>query len=274
MNRRILVTSAALALLAIAAGCGKGSKVAGPAAPVGTIADLQRAIASAYVAGSVLPTNVDTTASLLATVDVDGLRAAAALFLYLGNLADAGAVSARVNAPVGPGVAESALDELSVNVSGLYQYVYTSLTAHPLGINLPFDGASYHRFTVAGSGSFPAFVDSVQSVAMITVSAPAASETVSRAADLAVIWSNAGADTTVYVICAVSSQVDTAKVAFGTLVRDVAGAAVVPTARLAALPAGAARLSVARYRLVYHAEGGRAVGLACEAAQTRNLTLN
>lgn len=273
--------ASALAPLALAFalhGCG-GSSGGGPTAPgsgppVGTVADLSRMVSGAFVAGSVLPTNADTTASLLGTMNVDGLRAAAALFISpTSGLQDAGTVTTRTGLVL-PG-SETALDKAQLTVSGFVQTVYSTLASHPLGVVLPFDGTSRHKFTVSGSSAVAAFSDSVTSVTLPVVTAPAPAASVSRAADLAVTWSDAGADTTVYCLAAVQSFADSTKFAIGALTLDTAGSCTIPTARLSLLPAGNARLSLARFRLVHHSiAGGRKVDLVSEAATTRSLTLN
>jgi hypothetical protein len=90
---------------------------------------------------------------------------------------------------------------------------------------------------------------------------------------MAVTWADAGSDTAVYVLCMVRSNVDTSRVALGNLVRDLDGATTIATARLATLPAGSARLSVGRYRIVRRLNGSLAVNLVCEAVALRALTL-
>jgi hypothetical protein len=158
-------------------------------------------------------------------------------------------------------------------VSQKSQTVYTTFRQHPLGIALVFDGTAFHRTTVTGSADFPAFVDSVRSVAPIHASAPASGANVSRAADLTVTWTPMGSDTTVYVACGVASRVGPQS-AIAALARDVDGAATVRASALAGLPAGAARVGLARYRLVYHPVGTRKVGLASESVEWTPLTLN
>jgi len=276
-GRSLAAAAAALAgaalALALASGCGKSSSSTQPATNVGTPADLGRAIAAAIVPGAVLPTNADTSASLMATMDVLDIREALALFYAGGALVDAGAVTTRVTTLAPPGTANVALDRSSVNVLGHPQYFYSTFASHPVGIAIPFDATSYQRFDVAGSGGFPALTDSILSVDMITVSAPVIEAGVKRSSDLVVAWSNPESDTTVYVQCAVSSYGDTSHVALGVLVPDPDGATDVPSARLQTLPAGLARLSVARYRLVYHGSGVSRIGLACEAVDIRSITL-
>ncbi len=264
---------AAALLAACAAGCGSASKTSGPGAHVGTQQDVANMLDTAYVRGALPPPNADGSASLLAAMDVHGLRAAAALFVSGSGFPSAGTVSVRTTPPAQP-PQDVALDVLTTDYQGSPAYAYTTLVSHPLGVALAFDGAAYQRFTVSGSAAVPAFVDSVQSVTVPAVSAPADAAAAPRGSDLVVAWSDAGADTTVYVTCAVTSLVDSSQVAVGTLVRDVAGTATIPAARLGALPAGAARLAVARYRLVYHVLAGHRTGLASEGTTVQGLTLN
>ncbi len=271
-NASFAAAAALLAALLGLAGCGSSSHTTAPTPPAGnTLADLRAMLASTVVPGTVLPPNADTTATLLATMDVDGLRAASATFVVGASLAQAGTVSVEGNS--GGGGGEIDLDRLTVNYGGT-QSTYTTLVSHPLGVNLAFDGSTFHRFTATGSATVSALVDSIRAVTLPTLATPAASADVPRASDLAVTWSDAGTDTTVYVIAAVGSTVDSAKIALGVLVRDVAGATSIPAARLGALPAGNATLAVTRYRLAYHTPGGRKVGLACMGTRTRALTLN
>ncbi len=280
MTKRIFGASAigTLALLATLAGCGGGGSGDAPTGPVlppsGTAQDLANMISGSFVAGAVLPTNVDTTASLLATMNVNGLRAGLVLLLSpTTGLQDGGAISLRTG--LAGSTSETALDKLQLRVSGLIQTVYTTLPSHPLGVVLPFDATTHHRFTVPGGTGVTAFEDSVLSVTLPAIASPAASATVSRAADLVVSWSNAGADTTVYCLALVRSQVDTTMGAISALVRDPDAQTTITTARLSTLPAGAARLALARFRLVHHSvAGGRKADLVSEAVETRSITLN
>jgi hypothetical protein len=276
MSQRMgrVLASAACALLLILPGCGGGSSPTGPTGPpTGTAAELAALIATSFIAGTLPPTNVDTTASFLATVNVNGLRASTVLFISpTTGLQDAGTVSVWTGATANT---QTDLDKRQLVVSGILQTLYTTVTNHPLGINLPFDGTSFHRFTVSGSGSVPAFADSVLSVTLPAISAPSPGANVSRASDLTVSWSNAGSDTTIYCLAAVRSQSDSSTIAISTLVRDADGSTVIPAARLGAIPAGSAWLVLARFRLVHHAiSGGRKLDLVCEAVETRAITLN
>lgn len=264
-----------LGLCLALAGCGgKGSGAAtGPINPVGTVADLQKALVNSYTAGAVVPTNADTTAGLLATVNVDALKGATALYLVGGSLQDAGAVTVKVHA-AGPAVSELTLDKLAVNVQGILQYFYTSRVSHPLAINLTFDGSDYHRFSNSGTGVVPAFSDSILSVSLPVISAPASGASVVHTSPLTVSWTPMGSDSTVYVIAVLRSTMDSTKVAYGVIARDVDGSTIISSARLTALPLGSARLAVARYRLAYHTYGSIRAGLACEAVKTQDATVN
>ena len=161
----------------------------------------------------------------------------------------------------------------SVPVNFQPVYVYSSIPNLPHGLPIAFDGVLQHRFQVSGTAAFPALLDSVQSVALPVVTSPAAAAGVHRNADLAVTWSDAGTDSTIYVQCVVRSDADTTRLAWGQLVRDAAGATIVTTAQLSGLAAGSARLSVGRYRLLHHLNGSHKVNLVCEATELRAVTL-
>lgn len=266
-------TFGALLALTLLAGCSSKDNPASTGPPTGTTADLARLIESAIIPGAVLPTNIDTTASIVFSLNVDGLRGASALFFggTPRSLVSAGTVTV---GPIPPGPGTVALSTYELIVQGFLQTVYTTFPSHPAGINLSFDGTTHHRFTTSGTSLFPAMSDSVLSVGLPVISAPAAGASVPRSADLVVNWSNPGTDTTAYVIVAVGSLVDQTKIAVGTLVRDPGGAAVVSPSELGLLPAGAARLSVARFRIAARSVSGHATALICEAAATRGLTLN
>lgn len=262
----------ALLALAVLAGCSSKDNPASTGPPTGTTADLARLVESAIIPGAVLPTNIDTTASIVFSLNVDGLRAASALFVggTPRGLVSAGTVTV---GPIPPGPGTVALNTYELIVQGFLQTVYTTLVSHPVGINLPFDGATYHRFTTSGTSLFPAMSDSVLSVGLPVISAPAAGANVLLSADLVVNWSNPGTDTTTYVLVMVVSLVDTTKVAIGMLVTDPGGVAVVNTPELGLLPAGPARMSVARFRIAPRSVSGHATALICEAASTRAITL-
>lgn len=263
----LMVCAALLAL----AGCSKSPTTpTGPGIPIGTTLDLAALIARSYPAGSELPTTLDTTANILAAIDVEGLRGAVAAFPVLGSgfitLSDAGAVSVRA-------AGEVVLDRQQLNVNGTVQTVYTSLASHPLGIALAFDGSTYQRFTIGGSSAVPASVDSVKSVAPAVISAPGAGATVSRSSNLTVSWSDAGTDSTVYMMVFVGSQVDTTKFAAAALTRDQDGSVTLAASQLAPLPNGAASMSVVRFRLVRRNLAGRKLDLISETVKLRALTL-
>lgn len=270
----VLVLAAALGSAALAGCGGKSGGPAGPTIPTGTIDDLFALLDQAVVAGAVVPTNLDTAAtSLLYSLEVDGKRGATALFVQLTTasqtLLDAGEVTI---APVASGTV--ALGKHQLSVTGLLQTVYTTFITRPAGILLPFDGTTFHRFAVSGSGAVAAFTDSVKSVTAPAVASPAAGAVVDSLADLTVTWSNPGSDTTVYVICELRSNVDSTRFAAATIARDVDGSAVVPQARLLPLPPGPATLSVARYRLAPRLIAGRVTAIVCESATTRGVTMN
>ena len=265
---------AALAgLVAVLAGCGKTVGSNGPGAHVGTLQDVENMVDTCYIRGALAPPNADVSASLLATMDVDGVMGAAAVFVSGAAFPSAGTVSVRANLPGGP--ADVTLYQVSTGYQGSTAYAYTSRLNHPLGLDLTFDGTAYHRFTATGSADFPAFVDSVKSVRPPAVTSPADGGTHARSADLVVLWSDVGTDSTVYVTGTLVSGSDTTKVAVSTLTRDTNASALIPASRLAALPLGSATLTLARYRLTYHTEGTtHKTGLACEAAVRRTVVLD
>ncbi len=270
-----LARCAAIALLLSASGCGGGGGTTGPGGPpTGTFNDLLALIDRAVIPGAVLPGNADSTAAILAALDVEGFRAAVALFPTFitptaVQFSDAGAVSVRT----GPSGGETTLDKQQLVVSGFTMNVYSSLPSHPAGLALVFDGTHHQRFTVAGSSSVAGFVDSVRSVSRPAVGAPSPGATVPRASGLTVTWTPMGSDTTVYVTALVVSQVDSTLAATATLVRDVDGTTTLAGGALSALPPGPARLSVARHRILRRDTGPRRVNLVSEAVTLRTLEL-
>jgi hypothetical protein len=273
--RKPILALALLVAIAALGGCGgkATSFVSVDWPPSGSAADFDTLVAPSAT-GYVRPTNAISNVSLLTTIEVAGIRSAFALFEDGLHALDAGTVTVRAHAPVGAASVFKTLDRLQLSVSGTIEYLYTSLVSNPLGLNLTFDGVEHHVFTASGSTSVPAFTDSVRSVATLFVGNPVGGSTHARSSDLEITWVNGSADTTVYVVAAVVSQVDSSKVAMADMVRDAGEYTTVPASRLALLPAGAARVSVARWRVVYHSEGARLVGLASESLVLRNITLN
>ena len=271
------ILTASLFVVALAGCGGKGTGLTtGPSDPVGTVSDLQRALAASYPTGAVIPTNAELTSGLLATVEVDARKGATALYQVAGNLVDAGAVTVKVHA-LGPAVSELALDKETVNVTGALQYFYSTRPSHPLTINLNFDGNEYHRFMNSGSGVVAAFSDSVKSVVLPVLSAPGSGGSVVRTSALPVSWTPMGVDSTVYVIAIVRSKVDSTKFARSVLVRDTDATVSIAADSLASLPLGAALLAVARFRLTYTNHGSPPVvrvGLVSEAVRTQDQTIN
>lgn len=272
MKRRVVMLF--LGVMVAAWGCGKSNPGSTqPSIPLGTTSDLLALVDQSFTPGAIVPTNVDSTvASLLYSLKVDSRSGASALFLQpsaVPLLLDAGDVTV---APVAAG--SLALSRYQLNVTGFVQTVYTTFLSRPAGITLPFDGLTFHRFAVSGTSGVPAFTDSVQSVTAPAITAPAVSAVVDSAAALTVSWTPmAAGDSTVYVICEIQSQVDTTRYAAAVIARDVDGSTQVPQARLAPLPSGAARLSVARYRVRPLVAGGRPTALICEAATTRDVSM-
>jgi hypothetical protein len=269
---RVVVALAFLAAGALA-GCGRKHPSA-PGPTGGTPDDFARLVQASYVSGAVLPTTLETQSSLLVTLDVEGVAVGAALFRSGTIYVAAGTVAVRVNPRTFAWPTVDTLARQSVPVYNTPWFVYSSVPNLPALVPVVFDGVTRHHFEVSGTAAFPAFEDSVLSVARPVLSAPAAFAGVPRDADLAVSWSDAGTDSTVYVLCMLRSEVDTSRVAFGDLVRDQSGATSFPAPRLGVLPAGAARLSVARYRIARRTNGALPVNLVCEATVLRALTLN
>ena len=258
-----------LALL-IASGCGKSSSPTGPITP--RTLSLRQALNAALPATVPVPANLDTTASVLVTLHLPGgFKGAGAAFLNNGSLVSAGNVWIRTfNA--------GALDSVQLAqtvAGGGTLIIYSTLTgAPPPTVNIAFDGIAYHAFRVGGAGAIAAFVDSAQSVDDINLASPAVDTTITRSSGLTVAWSDGGSDPTVKVAVTVVANSDTTLRASAALAVDSDGTAQVSAAALGALPPGGAKLSVARYRLVYKMAGGRNTGFACETIEVRNLTLN
>ncbi len=269
---RTLVSLALFASLLLVAGCGKGKKVTAPPAGPGTIEDFQALLKTSYVPGMLVPSTVDGTADLLATMNVGGVRGAVALFQSAGVFLDAGVVTVH-GQRIAAWTHADTLVQQSVPVNNVPFYVYSTIPSLPAMPNLPFTGTNPHTFHVGGSSSVPAFDDSILSVAMPAVATPAADASVPRADSLVVTWVDPGSDTTVFVLCGLRSLVDSTESIVAAVARDAAGRAVFPAARLGLMPVGSARLSVARYRVVHHVAGTRSVDLVCEAADVRTVTL-
>ncbi len=275
---RVIVRNAARTLLAaltfVVAGCGAGSSTAPGGVPLGTFNELLAMIDRAVIPGAILPPNADSTAAFLGALNVEGLRAGFGLFpTYISptvvQFSDAGAVSIRTVASGG----ETTLDRQQLIVSGFTMNVYSTLPSHPAGFVLAFDGTTQHRFTVSGASSVTAFVDSVRSVSLPVVVTPAAGATVPRASNLDITWTPMGSDTAVYVAGLLVSEIDTTLSAAVTLARDVDGSSRIDSARLATLPIGAARLSLARYRIVRRDAGARRINLISQAVTLRTVEL-
>ncbi len=272
--RRAAGFAAAGLLAAVLAGCGKsGSSSVAPTIPMGTVDDLVALVRQAFVSGAVVPTNVDANVSvLLYTLEVDGRRGATAFFVdqtTLGQtLVNAGDVSVH---PVAG--SPLSLTQHVLSVTGAVNTVYTTFISRPLGVALPFDGTTFHRFTVTGSASVEAFTDSVTAVSAPAISAPASGATADSLVDLTVSWSNPGADSTVYVQAMLRSTVDTTSTVLSDLARDADGTTLIPSPRVRALPSGPARLSVARFRVRPRSVGARIGALVCESVVTRSIQI-
>lgn len=266
-----LVPFALLASLLLGAGCGKGSKATEPAGN-GTAEDFQTLLKRSYVPGTMIPTTLVASAHLLATLEVGDVRAAFAFFQQAGVFVDAGTVRLGRQRPIA-WIGPDTLVRQSVPVNGTPFYAYSTVPALPDMPSLVFDGSRYHLFHVTGSTNVPAFEDSVLSVSRPTVTAPASASTVLLTDSLVVTWSDAGSDTTVYVLCGLRSQVDSTKAVTARLVRDADGRTSFTSARLGTLAAGPATLAVARFRLVHDVVGGEQVDVLCESSEVRTLTL-
>ncbi|MBI1799972.1 MAG: hypothetical protein HYR73_09860 [Candidatus Eisenbacteria bacterium] len=266
------ISTAALVGLG-ASGCGKSGSTAPPAAPASLT--LNQALHAALPATITVPENLDTTASVLVTLHFpEGLKGAGAAFESGGQLVEAGAVWIRTTKLVGGGLDSVQFARTVTSSGGHTLIIYSTLaTAPPSVVNIPFDGITFHVFRVTGSTSIPAFVDSVRSVDDLNLTAPAEADSVTRSAGLTVSWSDAGSDPTVMVGATVIAGSDSTLRAASDAASDPTGTLLVPAARLMALPAGAARVAVARYRLVYQPEGSLSIGFVCESVEVRNVTL-
>ena len=275
------VPNAAVALVLvplIVTGCSSGGGPTAPPAPAPTLT-LRQALNASLPATVTVPANLDTTASLLVTLHMpDDLKAAGAVFLSGGRLVDAGSVWIHTFKVSGE-IDSVQLMQTSATVGGNALLLYSTLAGTPGGpppppVRIAFDGIANHVFRVVGSIVVTGFVDSVQSVDDLNVSAPAAAAAVPRSSPLTVSWSDPGSDASVKVSATVISDADTTNKSAFAVVDDPTGTAVIPAVLLGGLPAGSARLAVTRYRLVYKIAGGKSVGFACESIDVRAITLN
>jgi hypothetical protein len=267
-----------LVILVAAALWGCSSNDNGPTAPVqGTFADLVALGASSVPKEFVVPSNVDLAASLAASSTIDGKRQSFAAFHDGYYVVDAGEASVRVPSPsAGPGDSPAdslLLDKRSVLVGGMPNYVYTTLLSHPAGVAQDLEALGRFRFKVTGSTSVHAFEDSVGSVTGISATAPAPAAAVTRANGLTITWSPAGSDTTVYTSAMVFMRADSSKSVTSGVARDIDGTLAMSESQLLKLPAGAATLVLARYRLRNIFPSSRKVGLMTEMAESRPITL-
>lgn len=266
--------AALAALLAALAGCsGKRTPVTPviPGPPAGS--DYARILAAKMPSTFVLPSNVDTSATLLFSTDIDGSELAGALFRNGAHLVNAGQVFVRKS--LAGAVADSTeLDTLYFTFGGAPRTIYTTQKANPFGLDLPFDGATRHIFGVEGSGAFPALIDSIVSVRDAFITEPVLHGFYPKSQDLTISWSNPGTDTTVYVTASIAMIPDTTTRLVTGTVRDVGGQLVISSSALQTMPAGHATLAVARYRLEYRTIAGRRVGVLCSDVATRLFYLN
>ena len=265
---RALSVAALLTSMFFTAGCGKSD---GPTTPITPpTLSLRQALNAALPATVYLPAELDTTASILVTLHLNGFKGAGAAFVSGTHLVDGGNVWIRT---LDAGVVDSLQLSKTVAGGGALIVYSTLLGAPPISANIAFDGVSYHVFHVSGAGTIGAFIDSVQSVDDIEVSSPADNATLPRSGGLTVNWSDAGADANVKVAVMVVAALDSTKRTAATVVPDPDGTAFIPAAQLSALPPGGAKLAVCRYRLVYKNAGGHNTGFACETVTVLNLTL-
>jgi hypothetical protein len=157
-------------------------------------------------------------------------------------------------------------------VYGQPWYLYTSVPNLPALPPIAFDGVAFHHFKLSGSPQCAAFEDSVLSVSRAVISEPASGAIVPRNSDLVVSWSNAGADPNVRILCFVVSSVNS-DIAPGLSAPDPDGTSGIEHEALEVLPAGSARLTVVRYRVVDRMNGPIGLHLKCEAIARVPLTL-
>jgi hypothetical protein len=261
------------ALAAFSAGCGKSTSSVTP----GTAASLtlRQALNTALPATVFVPANVDTTASLMVTLHLaGGLRGAGAAFMNGPQLWNVGNVWVRTTKLLVPAQLDSVLLAITNGTFGGNSLVLYSTIGgtSPADLRIPFDGAAYHVFHVSGAAPFSAFIDSVQSVADVNVESPADGDSVTRAGGLTVTWAGP-TDAGVFVTATVIASTDSTVRAAATAVADPAQTAQVPAGQLTHLPAGAARVAVARYRLVYKTDGTQSVGFVTESITVKSVIL-
>lgn len=269
MHRTARLIAPVALMLGFVWGCG-GSSTAPPAAP--SSETLTQALKTVLPATVTVPSNVDTTASLLFTLHIVPAKAAGAAFETGGQLVDAGNAWIRT-------VSVATLDSVQLTetiaaTGGRMITVYGALLGAPGSHDLPFDGSKFHVFHVAGSAAISAFIDSVKSVDDLDITAPSEGAAIPKSGGLTVTWSDGGADTAVKVAATVIAGTDSTLRAAADVVSDPAGTLQIPAGRLNLLPNGPARLAIARYRLTYSVEGTHAVGMVCETVEVRNVTLN
>jgi hypothetical protein len=270
---RLVRVALACTLVAMVGGCGGSSKnTTAPA--VGTTEDLVALIVSLVPPEFVLPSNVESGSSLLATMDVESKIQAFAALRNGNNFVNGGDVFSSGRGPSDPPeTVEVGLDVRSTPVNSVEQFVYSTLPSHPAGLVLAFDGTTPHRFRVTGSAAYPARIDSVLSVTPVNPAEPTSGAAVPRASDLVVTWRDGGTDTTVYVGAMVYRTADPTQRRLSGVVRDSDGQLTLKSAALMALPAGATTLAVVRFRLRYVGAGVSRTGLLVEAGDARPIDL-
>lgn len=229
---------------------------------------------NSFVDGAEFFTTGGDPATQIVSMDVEGLPFVAGLFAvgpeYDPRYVDAGTVRVWQSPPLAGGV--DTLARRSALLQGTPWYLYTSKPNLPALPPIAFDGLARHHFKVSGSGEIPAFEDSILSVKRPVISAPAVGATVPRNTDLVVRWSDAGTDTSVRVFGFVWSANDSFLAPGVGDARDPDGQARVDFSH-AYLPAGGARLTVIRYRVVHRTVGTTGVVLKCEGIVHQTLLL-
>ncbi len=266
LSRAIMLATLALSALA---GCGKRSPTSPVVSADGGAADFYRVWDTSFVSGAYFFSTGGDPQNQLVSMDVDGSKMVAALFYDGTRYVDAGTVKFDQWPLIASGV--DTLARRSVPVHGTPWYLYTSVPNIP-ALDATFDGVARHRFRVAGSASIGAFEDSVLSVMCPIIAAPIIGATVPRNQNLDVSWSDAGTDTSVRVFGFVVSDVDSSIGPGIGDARDPDGHATVAF-EYSPLPAGSARLTLIRYRIVHRAVGATGVILKSEGVTHRALTL-
>lgn len=256
------------------ASCSKHNPVSPAVRNDGTAGDFYRLWEDSFVEGAEFFTTGGDPAGQLVSMDVDGLPFAAGLIAvgpdHARRYVDAGTVQVWQSPPLAGGV--DTLARRSVPVRGTPWYLYTSAPNLPALPPIAFDGVTRHHFKLTGATEVGAFEDSILSVKRPVLSAPAMGATVPRNVDLIVRWSDASTDTSVRVFGFVWSANDSGLAPGVGDARDPDGQAKIDFSH-AYLPAGAARLTVIRYRVLHRTIGTLGLVLKCEGIVHQALVL-